>query len=108
MKETGVVGIRTSIIRRQNAVEQFIVTRPILDLCKQATRRPGARVSRQWWEQTGVDLKGAREKAAAAEAEPETEADSDLESKDEPEGAAGGIGEEESQGESGSSGSEWI
>ena len=88
------VGIRTSILRRQNTVAQFIATRPILDLCKQATRRPGARVSLWWWEQTGIDLKGAREKAAAAAAETETEAD--LESEDEPDGDAGGGGEEES------------
>ena len=60
------VGIRTSILQSQNTVAQFISTRSILDLCKQATRRPGARVSQQWWEQTGVDLKGAREKAEAA------------------------------------------
>ena len=52
-------------------------------------------------------MKGAREKAAEAAAEPETEADSDLGSEDKPEGAAGVIGEEESQGASGSSGAEW-
>ena len=69
-----------------------------MDLCKQATRRPGVRVSWQWWEQTGIDLKGAREMAAAAAAEME------LESEDEPDGAAGGGSEEESQGASGSSG----
>ena len=34
MKDTGMVGIRTSIIRRQNKAAQFIATRPILDLCK--------------------------------------------------------------------------
>ena len=72
------VGIRTSIIRRQNTVAQFIATRPILDLCEQATRRPGVRVSRRWWEQTGIDLKGAREKAAAAAAETETETEADF------------------------------
>ena len=60
-------------------VAQFIAMWPILDLCKQATRRPGARVSRRWWEQMGVDLKGAREKAVVAAVEPETEADSDSE-----------------------------
>ena len=67
MKEAGIVQIRTSILRRQNTVAQFIVTRPILDLCEGAVRRPGARVPRRWWEQTGIDWKGAREKAAAAE-----------------------------------------
>ena len=59
-KEAGMVGIRTSIIRRQNTVAQYIATRPILYLCKQATRRPGARVSRWWWEQTGIYLEGAQ------------------------------------------------
>ena len=107
IKETGMVGTRTSILRRQNTVAQFIATRLILDLCEQATRRPGAWVSKRWWDQTGIDLKGEREKATESEAEPETEAVSDLESEDEPEGAAGGTGVEESLGASGSSGAEW-
>ena len=34
IKEAGIVSIRTSILRRQNTVAQFIATRPILDLCK--------------------------------------------------------------------------
>ena len=55
MKETGMVEIRTSILQRQNTFAQFIATRPILDLCEQATRRPGSRVSWRWWEQTGID-----------------------------------------------------
>ena len=88
-------------------VAQFIATRTILDLCEQATRRPGARVSRRWWEKMGIYLKGAREKAAEAAAEPETEADLEEESEGEMEGAAGGIGEEDSHGASGSSGEEW-
>ena len=50
MKETGMLRIRTSIHRRQNKVLQFIATRPILDLCEKATRRPGAGVARRWWE----------------------------------------------------------
>ena len=62
-------------------------------------------MSQRWWEQMGIDLKGAQEKAAAAAAETETEADS--ESEDDPDGAAGGRGEEESQGVSRSSGAEW-
>ena len=103
MKETGMVGIRNSILQRQNTVAQFIATRPILDLCEQATRRPGVRMSWRWWKQTGIDLKGSQDKAAAAAAETEA----NLESEDEPEEAAGGRGEEESQGVSGSSGVEW-
>ena len=77
MKDTGMVRIRTSIVRRQNTVTKFIATRSFLDLWEQATRRPGAQVYRRWWEQTGVYLKGEREKLAVAAAEPETEADSD-------------------------------
>ena len=50
-----------------------------MDLCKQATRRPGARVSWRWWEQMGIDLKEVQEKAAAAVAETETEANSESE-----------------------------
>ena len=49
MKETGMVGIKISILRRQNTVAQFIATRPILDLCKQSTWRPGAQVYWRWW-----------------------------------------------------------
>ena len=63
------VWIRTSILRRQNTVAQFIATRPILDLCENSTRRQGARVAWRWWEQTGVDWKVARERAEAAAAE---------------------------------------
>ena len=77
MKETELVRIRAPILRRQNTVAQCIATRLILDLCEKATRCPGARVARRWWEQTGIDWKGARERAAAAEAEPRTEAVSD-------------------------------
>ena len=32
MKEAGLTDIRTSILRRQNTVAQYIVTRPLLDL----------------------------------------------------------------------------
>ena len=44
--EAGLEGIRMSVTRRQNTVAQYIATRPIMDLCERATRRPGARVSR--------------------------------------------------------------
>ena len=60
MKEAGIVQIMTLILRRQNTVAQFIVTRPILGLCKVAVRRPGKRVPRRWWEQMGIDWKAAR------------------------------------------------
>ena len=50
MGEVGFEGIRKLVTRRQNTGVQYILTRPILDLCEQVTQRPGARVSRRWWE----------------------------------------------------------
>ena len=109
----GIVRIRTSILRRQNTVAQFIATRSILDLCEKANRRPGARVPRRWWDQTGIDWKGARERAEAEaeETDPGTKALTDLESEADDntlDGTVRGTVEEESLGESSSSGSEWI
>ena len=111
MKEAGVMRIRTSILRRQNTVVQFIATRPILVLCEVAERRLGTWVSRRWWEQTGIDWKAAREKAAAKDGKNKVEAaEPDLTGSDlEPEaatpgGTAGGTGEEASLGANVSSG----
>ena len=55
MKEAGLTDVSTSINRRQNTVAQYIATRPLLDLCKGATKREGARVTIRWWEQSGID-----------------------------------------------------
>ena len=112
MKKVGIVRIWTSILRRKNTVAQFIATRSILDLCEKVNKRPGARVSRRWWEQTGIDWKGARERAevAAESAEPGTKALTDLESEADntTDGTVRGTGgEEASLGASGSSGAEW-
>ena len=63
--------VRTSVLRIQNKVAQFIATRPILGICEVAERRRGTRVPQKWWEQTGIDWKSAREKAAAQEGENE-------------------------------------
>ena len=109
MKEAGIIRIRTSFLRRQNTVAQFIATRPILDLCKKSTRQPGARVPRQWWEKTGIYWKVAQERAEVAEAaEPGAKAFTDSESvaDDAIDGTVGGTGEEASLGGSRSSGLE--
>ena len=55
MEEAGLTDIRTSIQRRQNTVAQYIAARPLLDLCKGARPREGARVTLRWWEQSGID-----------------------------------------------------
>ena len=78
--------------------------RTILDLCEKATRRPGARLAWRWWEQTGIDCKGERERAAATATEPGMEAFTDSESEDAMDRAVGGTWEEASLGASVSSG----
>ena len=57
---------RKDVTRRQNTVVQYIATQTILDLCERATQREGARVSRRWWDQEGIDLKAAMERPAEA------------------------------------------
>ena len=74
MKEAGIVRIWTSILRRQNTVAQFIAAQPILGLCEVAVRRPVTRFPRRWWEQTSINWKAAREKAAAKEEDEAAEA----------------------------------
>ena len=112
-KDAGIVRVRTSVLRRQNTVAQFVATRPILALCEGTERGGGTRVPQRWWEQTGIYWRLARERSENAEAAgegtatatagtetttPETEL-SDSEK---------GSGEEEkSLGASGSSGAEW-
>ena len=72
-------------------------------LCERDTWRSGVRVSWKWREQDSIDLEGAKkqavEKTTRSEPDLEEEADVDL-NRD-------SGGEEESQGESGSSGAEW-
>ena len=65
MEEAGFEEIRVYITRRQNTAAQYIATRPILDLCERFVWRPGAWVSQRWWEQEGIDLEGAKERAVA-------------------------------------------
>ena len=65
MVKAGFGAIRTYVARRQNTVAPYIATQPILELCERSARRPGARVSQRWWEQDGLDLEGAKNRAAA-------------------------------------------
>ena len=61
-KEAGLTDVRTSINRRQNTVAQYIAMRPLLDLCKGAKKREGARVTLRWWEQLIIDWEKAKAK----------------------------------------------
>ena len=56
MAEMGIQEVETYVSRNQKIVTQFIVTRPIMDLCLVEEQRPGPRISMQWWEQDGVDV----------------------------------------------------
>ena len=74
------------VTRTQNTVAQYIATLPIMDLCERATRRPGVRVSWQWWEQDGIYLEGTKkreaEKTAISESESESEEELDVEANE--------------------------
>ena len=65
MAEAGFEEIGAYVTRRQNMVAHYIVMQLILDLCERSVPRPGAWVSRQWWEQESLDLERAKERAAA-------------------------------------------
>ena len=73
-------GIMKSVTRWQNTVAQYIAKRPILDLSERSDQRPGVRVSRRWWEQAGIDLDGAKKRAAEIATVLESETDSESES----------------------------
>ena len=65
MAEAGFEDTGVYVTRRQNTAVKYIATRPILGLCERSVRRPGAWLSWWWWEQEGLDLEGAKERAAA-------------------------------------------
>ena len=88
MVETCLEGILNYVTRKQNTIVQYIATRPILDLCERSTWWPGARVAQRWWEQAGIDLEGAKKRAAAAEAATDSELNLDS-GREESSGASG-------------------
>ena len=112
-KYAGIVRVRTSVLRRQNTVAQFVATRPILALCEGKEQRGGTGVPQRWWEQTGIDWRLARERSENAETEGNgtttattgTESTTPATESSDSETRSGE--EEESLGASGSSGAEW-
>ena len=78
----GIDEIGLYISPRHKTAAQYIVTRPIMDLCLKAERNPLLRLSRRWWEQPDMDILGIRSGHEAAEG-----------------GGGGGGGTEESKGE---------
>ena len=63
----GLEEIGVYIARRQNTIAQYIATRPIVDLCLAAERRPGMRLLWRWWDQPALDILGVRAVHVAAE-----------------------------------------
>ena len=63
MEEALLQEVETYTSHLHNTVAQFIATGPIMDLCLAVERRLGSRVSKQWWEQDGLDLEGMRTEA---------------------------------------------
>ena len=111
-KDAGIVRARTSVLRRQNTVAQFVATRPILVLGEETERRGGTWVSQRWWKHPRIDWRLAREQNERAEAAGETytkaTAGTTTETTEtETSGLEKGKGEEASLGASGSSGAEW-
>ena len=66
MGEMGLEEIGVHIKKRQNTVAQYIATQTIMELCERSFQRPSAWVSWRWWDQDGIELWRARERAAAA------------------------------------------
>ena len=94
MKEAGFKDIRKLITNRQNTVAQYNAMQPLLDLCEGNKQIGGARVSRRWWDQNGIDWDTAKERVAETDSESETDTE-----EEEAQSTASGV--------SGSSGAEW-
>ena len=58
MTEARLQEVETYVSRCQNTVKQFIVNRPLMDLCMAAEQRPGSRVTKRWWDQDVMDVVG--------------------------------------------------
>ena len=56
------------IWQHKSTVTQYISTGSLFDLCEGSKKEPGARVGMRWWDQAGINLKGARKAAAATAA----------------------------------------
>ena len=50
-------------------MSHLISNGPILELCIEAERHPGAWVEKRWWDQEGIDLAGVWEEAVAGRLE---------------------------------------
>ena len=49
MQEAGFEKVEACVLMRQNMAAQYLVMRPIMDLCKETVHIPGMRVLKRWW-----------------------------------------------------------
>ena len=56
MQELGFEDVEACVLMRQNMAAQYIVMRPILELCKETVHIPGMQVFKRWWEKEVLDL----------------------------------------------------
>ena len=68
----GLEEIWVYITCRYNTVAQYIATRPIMDLCLTAERKPVLRPLRKCWYQNDLNILGIRAGRAAVEVRVET------------------------------------
>ena len=67
LETVGMDDIEVYIAWLQNTITQYIATRPIMELCLAAERKPGLQLSMQWWEHPALDILGIRAGNAAAD-----------------------------------------
>ena len=48
------------VLKSNNTVVQYILTRPIIELCEETVRIPGTWIEKSWLGQEVLDLAGAR------------------------------------------------
>ena len=65
MVELGLKEVYTYVLCHQNNTAQYIVTRPIPELCLEEERRPGTRVEWMQCEKEGIEMEGATAVARA-------------------------------------------
>ena len=61
--------VETYVLHRLNTIDQYIVTRPILELCMESYQQLGEQLSQRWWEQGGLDLVSVRAAGRAEDVE---------------------------------------
>ena len=67
LEMVGLEEIGAYIARRQNTVAQYILTRPVMDLCLVEEWKTGMRLYMQWWENTTLYILRIRARHAEEE-----------------------------------------